>query len=81
MAANIFIRSVELRPNPAVAGEAFTISVEIGDRVSALADHDGSLITDTDGMGLWIPEGALVLADHDGAFLVDEGKNMIESEE
>lgn len=56
MAANIFIRSVELRPNPAVAGEAFTISVEIGDRVSALADHDG-------------------------VFLVDEGKNMIESEE
>ena len=25
--------------------------------------------------------GALVLADHDGVFLVDEGKNMIESEE
>lgn len=81
MAANITIRSVELRPNPVLAGEAVTISVEIGDRVSALADHDGSLITDTDGMGLWIPEGALVLADHDGAFLVDEGKNMIESEE
>ena len=33
MAANIFIRSVELRPDPAVAGEAFTISVEIGDRI------------------------------------------------
>ena len=81
MAADIFIKSVGLRPTPAIAGEAVTISVEIGDRVSALADHDGSLITDTDGMGLWIPEGALVLADHDGAFLVDEGKNMIESEE
>lgn len=81
MAADILIKSVGLRPNPAIAGEAVTISVEIGDRVSALADHDGSLITDTDGMGLWIPEGALVLADHDGAFLVDEGKNMIESEE
>ena len=81
MAADIFIKSVGLRPNPAITGEAVTISVEIGDRVSALADHDGSLITDTDGMGLWIPEGALVLADHDGAFLVDEGKNMIESEE
>lgn len=81
MAADIFIKSVGLRPNPAIAGEAVTISVEIGDRVSALADHDGSLITDTDGMGLWIPEGALVLADHDGVFLVDEGKNMIESEE
>ena len=62
-------------------GRPVAISVEIGDRVSALADHDGSLITDTDGMGLWIPEGALVLADHDGVFLVDEGKNMIESEE
>ena len=30
MAANITIRSVELRPNPVLAGEAFTISVEIG---------------------------------------------------
>lgn len=56
MAADIFIKSAGLSPNPVIAGEAVTISVEIGDRVSALADHDG-------------------------AFLVDEGKNMIESEE
>lgn len=81
MAANIFIRSVELRPNPAVAGEAFTISVEIGDRVSALVDHDGSLITDTDGMGLWIPEGALVLADSDKLPVADADGSIIETEE
>ena len=81
MAANIFIRSVELRPNPAVAGEAFTISVEIGDRVSALADHDGSLITDTDGMELWIPEGALVLADWDKLPVADADGSIIETEE
>lgn len=81
MAANIFIRSVELRPNPAVAGEAFTISVEIGDRVSALADHDGSLITGTDGMGLWIPEGALVLADWDKLPVADADGSIIETEE
>lgn len=81
MAANIFIRSVELRPDPAVAGEAFTISVEIGDRVSALVDHDGSLITDTDGMGLWIPEGALVLADSDKLPVADEDGSIIETEE
>ena len=81
MAADIFIKSAGLSPNPVIAGAAVTISVEIGDRVRDLADHDGSLITDTDGMGLWIPEGAQVLADHDGVFLVDEGKNMIESEE
>lgn len=56
MAADIFIKSAGLSPNPVIAGAAVTISVEIGDRVSALADHDG-------------------------AFLVDEGKNMIESEE
>ena len=56
MAADIFIKSAGLSPNPVIAGAAVTISVEIGDRVSALADHDGSLITDTDGMGLWIPE-------------------------
>lgn len=81
MAANIFIRSVELRPDPAVAGEAFTISVEIGDRVSALVDHDGSLITDTDGMGLWIPEGALVLADSDKLPVADADGSIIETEE
>lgn len=81
MAANIFIRSVELRPDPAVAGEAFTISVEIGDRVSALVDHDGSLITDTDGMGLWIPEGALVLADWDKLPVADADGSIIETEE
>ena len=81
MAANIFIRSVELRPDPAGAGEAFTISGEIGDRGSALADHDGSLITDTDGMGLWIPEGALVLADWDKLPVADADGSIIETEE
>lgn len=81
MAANITIRSVELRPNPVLAGEAFTISVEIGDRLSVLADADGGLLADADGALMWLPEGAAVLADHDGGFLVDADGTMMESEE
>ena len=71
--ANIFIKKCDIKPNPVTVGEAFQISVEIGDRLSVLADADGGL--------LWAPEGAMVLADHDGAFLVDDDGKMIESEE
>lgn len=81
MAANIFIKSVELRPNPVITGEAFTVAVGIGDRVSALADNDGSLLTDDSGAGLWVPEGKLVLADTDGALLTDTDGTAIETEE
>lgn len=81
MAADIFIKSVGLSPNPVIAGAVVTISVEIGDRVRALADHDGSLITDTDGGLLWVPREEWALADHDGAFLVDEYGGIIETEE
>lgn len=79
--ANIFIKKCDIKPNPVTVGEAFQISVEIGDRLSVLADADGSLIADVDGGLLWAPEGAMVLADHDGAFLVDDDGKMIESEE
>lgn len=81
MTANIFIKSVELRPNPVKTGEAFTVAVGIGNRVSALADNDGSLIVDAYGASLWVPEGNLVLTDADGALLTDADGITIETEE
>lgn len=81
MTANIFIKSVELRPNPVKTGEAFTVAVGIGNRVSALADNDGSLIVGADGIALWTPEGNLILADADGASLTDADGIIIETEE
>lgn len=81
MAANIFIKSVGLRPNPVKTGEAFTIAVGIGERVSAIADNDGSLLTDNDGEGIWVPEGQLVITDADGTLLTDIDGTAIETEE
>lgn len=48
MIANIFIKSVEIRPNPVYTGTAFTVSVEIGDCLTALADEDGAFLVDGD---------------------------------
>jgi len=49
MEANIFIKSVELKPNPVYAGSFFTISAEIRNRPCVIADTDGSILADADG--------------------------------
>ena len=80
MAADIYIASASLTPNPVNAGQQFLISVEIGDRYTVLADDDGSLIADNDGALIQVPEGTLVLADADNTPIADSDGVIIETD-
>lgn len=80
MAADIYVKSVLMQPNPVNTGQQYLISVEIGNRYTVLADGDGSLIADGNGALIQVPEGALILADTDNIPIADADGALMETD-
>lgn len=52
MEANIYIKNVEIVPNPVRTGSYITISADVRERVCVFADMDGAVFTDADGAAI-----------------------------
>lgn len=56
MEANVYIKSVEMSPNPVETGRAFLIAVDIQPVLFVLDAGDGSALASSDGSALRVKE-------------------------